>query len=79
MIFKVKMAKSKQGVELEAERVLKVHKNLEAAELEKLIASLYSGNNFVPIRTPKYGIPFLKRAKSLFANGKNIWKRLNRE
>lgn len=63
MIFKVKMAKSKQGVELEVERVLKVHKNLEAAELEKLIASLYSGNNFVPIRTPKYGIPFLKEQK----------------
>ncbi|HII15624.1 MAG TPA: hypothetical protein HA362_04895 [Nanoarchaeota archaeon] len=54
------MAKSKQGVELEAGRVLKVHKSLEAAELEKLIAGLYSGNNFVPIRTPKYGIPFLK-------------------
>lgn len=63
MIFKVKMAKSKQGVELEAKRVLKTHNSLEAAELEKLIASLYSGNNFVPIRTPKYGVPFLKGQK----------------
>ncbi|MBU4351688.1 MAG: hypothetical protein KJ939_01240, partial [Nanoarchaeota archaeon] len=63
--------KSKQGIEIEGDYVYKEHGSLAEAELERDVASMYSNNALIPIRTAEYGNP-VKRRGTIYLPMKKI-------